>query len=304
MKLNRLIIVITLGAFLIGCGTNGELSDAYGNFEAEEIMVSSEANGKMTLLKVEEGQKVEKGQLIGVVDTTQLYLKKQQLILSVGAIKAKMIHIKPQIDVLLDQKQNLSRELERVKKLKADGAATQKQLDDLQGEMTVVDSKILATKTQLNTQNSGLLSEIAPLEMQIRQIDDQLKKCYLRSPQKGTVLSLYLQEGELATMGRPVLKLADLNTLELKAYVSGQQLSQFKLGEEVAVIIDDEQSSYKGKVTWVSPKAEFTPKIVQTKEERVNLVYAFKVSVPNDGKLKIGMPAEVQFNSIQEIAND
>ena len=305
MKSNYLYIAL-LSMFSLACGSNEDLSDAYGNFEANEVMVSSEVNGKIISLKVEEGQQVKKGQLLAVVDTAQLYLKKQQLIASIAAVKAKMVDIKPQIDVLLEQKRNINREVERVKKLKEDGAATQKQLDDLQGEMTVVDSKILATKTQLNTQNSGLLSEIAPLEMQIQQINDQLSKSYIRSMQIGTVLTTYAKEGEVTAMGKPVLKLADLSSLELRAYVSGGQLSQFKVGQDVKVLVDngDETKAYDGKVSWVSAKAEFTPKIVQTKEERVNLVYALKVKVPNDGSLKIGMPGEVQFANTSLASNE
>lgn len=297
MKCNYLYIAL-LSMVSMACSSNEDLSDAYGNFEAVEVLVSSEVNGKLISLKVEEGQEVKRGELLAIVDTTQLYLKKQQLIASIAAIKSKMVDIKPQIDVLLEQKRNLNREVERVKKLKEDGAATQKQLDDLQGEMTVVDSKILATKTQLNTQNSGLLSEIVPLEMQIKQINDQLNKSYIRSMQKGTVLTTYTEEGEVTAMGKPLLKLADLSSLELRAYVSGGQLSQFKVGQAVKVLVDngDDTKAYEGKVSWVSAKAEFTPKIVQTKEERVNLVYALKVKVPNDGSLKIGMPGEVQFS--------
>lgn len=296
--MNRITIVIAVVLLVASCNSDTKLSDAYGNFEAIETLVSAEANGKIVLFNIEEGEEIKKDQLIGVIDTTQLYLKKQQLILSTAAIKAKMINIKPQINVLLEQKQNLERELNRVRKLKEDGAATQKQLDDLQGEMSVVDSKILATKTQLNTQNAGIYSEVAPLEAQIAQINDLLRRSYVTSPINGTVLSKYSQLGELTAQGKPLLKLADLSKLELRAYVSGSQLDQVEIGKEVQVFIDsgaDAQKSYTGKVTWMSSKAEFTPKIVQTKEERVNLVYALKISVPNDGVLKIGMPGEVRF---------
>ncbi len=292
---------------LLACNSGGEQSDAFGNFEADEILVSAEANGKLVMLNVEEGKEVKQGQLLAIIDTTQLYLKKQQLILSIAAIKAKMIKVKPQIDVLIEQKQNLNRELDRLGKLRTEGAATQKQLDDLQGEMLVVDSKILATKTQLNTQNSGLCSEIAPLEVQIQQINDQLTKSYIRSPLNGTVLTTYLNQGELAAMGRPVLKLADLSSMDLRAYVSGSQLGQFNIGAEVTVLVDDGKGGlkpYQGKVSWVSSKAEFTPKIVQTKEERVNLVYACKVNVPNDGSLKIGMPGEVRIEGVTLAENE
>ncbi|MDH5476269.1 MAG: HlyD family efflux transporter periplasmic adaptor subunit [Cyclobacteriaceae bacterium] len=299
--MNRITIFIGV-LLLASCSSKDNLSDAYGNFEAVETIVSSEGNGKLLSFTINEGDVVEKGQLIGIIDTTQLYLKQQQLILSIAAIKAKMVNIKPQIEVLLEQKQNLERELNRFRKLKEDGAATQKQLDDLQGEMGVVDSKIVATKTQLNTQNSGIYSEIAPLEVQIAQVNDLLRRSYITSPINGTVLSKYSQQGELAAQGKPLFKLADLSVLELRAYISGGQLEQVEIGKEVVVYIDnssDEQKKYSGKVTWISSKAEFTPKIVQTKEERVNLVYALKIAVVNDGALKIGMPGEVLFHEVE-----
>lgn len=296
-------LITALILLLTSCESDVGMVDAYGNFEAMETMISSEVTGKAILLNVSEGDEVKRGQTIGVIDTTQLYLKKQQLILTVAAVKAKMISVKPQIDVLLEQKQNLSRELTRFEQLKKDGAATQKQLDDLHGEMTVVDSKILATKTQLNSQNAGIYSEIAPLEAQIDQINDMLLKSSIKSPSNGTVLTQFIEEGELVVVGRPILKLADLSTLQLKAYVSGNQLDQFKLGSSVKVNVDssnDKLKEYNGKVVWVASKAEFTPKIVQTREERTNLVYAIKVEVVNDGFLKIGMPGEVVFNKISE----
>lgn len=289
------IFLLVLG--LISCDGDTQKSDAYGNFEATEILISSEVNGKIQELSVVEGQRLEKGQQVGWIDSTQLYLKKQQLIASIAALKSKLQDIKPQIDVLLEQKSNLTRELERFTKLKADGAATDKQLDDIRGEIDVVNSKILATNSQLSNVNTGIKSEIHPLEIQIDQVNDQLSKCRIQAPNKGVVLAKYAEPGEVAVMGKPLLKTGDLDTLDLRVYISGDQLSQIKIGDQVEVLFDSPKGleKTKGTVSWIANEAEFTPKIVQTRDERVNLVYAIKVKVKNNGSLKIGMPGEVQF---------
>ena len=203
-----------------------------------------------------------------------------------------------QLDVLENQKENLLREVKRAEKLLAENAATQKQFDDLSGQLSVVESQIIATKSQLNTANSGLLSEISPLQARIEQIDDQIKKSVIVNPAPGTVLSKFAYENEVTTFGKPLYKVADLENITLKAYVSGNQLADLKIGNEVKVIIDQDngEKTMSGTVSWISGAAEFTPKVIQTKEERVSLVYAFKVLVKNDGTLKIGMPGEVYFN--------
>ena len=283
---------------LTACGDSGNNSDAYGNFEATEIMVSAETTGKLVVFTAEEGNEVKKYQILGIVDTVQLYLNKQQLIYSIAALKSKIQDVKVQIDVLLEQKRNLVREQKRLEKLFKDGAATQKQIDDINGEIEVVDSRILATSSQMTTANQGLLSEIAPLEIQIQQVEDMLEKSYVKAPQDGTILTKYAEPGELVATGKPLLKLADLKEMKLRVYVSGDQLPHIQLGQEVEVLIDQDQHSnrsLRGKISWISSHSEFTPKIIQTKEERVNLVYAVKVITPNDGSLKIGMPGEVNF---------
>jgi len=295
----KLGLLIGSVVIVTACNNGNKKADAYGNFEATEILVSAETNGTVKSLNIEEGDQVKKGQQIGYIDTTQLYLKKKQLLASIEALKSKLQDIKPQIEVLKEQKANLQRELNRLENLKKDGAATQKQIDDMQGQIDVVNRQITATRTQLNTQNAGIDSEITPLQAQIDQINDQLEKSYITLPQKGQILTKYAEEGEFTAMGKPILKLADLSHMDLRVYVSEQQLSQIKVGQKVTVKIDgpDGMKSYEGTLNWVASEAEFTPKIVQTKEERVNLVYAAKVSVANDGSLKIGMPAEVNFES-------
>ena len=275
-------------------------SDAYGNFEATEVIVSAEATGRLIDFSTDEGSEVKERLKLGVVDTTQLYLRKQQFIYSIAALKSKIQDVKVQVNVLREQKENLAREKRRLENLFKDNAATQKQLDDINGEIQVVDSRILATHSQMSTSNQGTLSEIAPMEMQVAQINDQLKKSYVTSPIDGTVLSKYAERGEFVSTGKPLFKVADLKTMELRVYVSGDQLADLQLGQTVEVLIDKDKKtnrSLQGKISWVSSQAEFTPKIIQTKDERVNLVYALKVATPNDGTLKIGMPGEVNFKA-------
>ena len=294
----RSLIMLSLMAFVSACNNGDNQSDAYGNFEAIEVIVSGEATGKLMGFKVSEGMTIKANDQIGFIDTTQLFLQKQQLIYRIAALKSKIQDVSVQIDVLIEQKNNLNREKKRVENMIKDGAATAKQLDDMNGEIEVVDRRILATKSQLTTANRGILSEIAPLEAQIELINDRLAKSYITSPVSGTILTKYAEEGELVGMGQPLFKVANLEEMELRIYVSGDQLSSFKLGDQVEVLVDDASDGYQsleGKVIWVSSRAEFTPKIIQTKEERINLVYAVKVKVPNDGALKIGMPGEVRF---------
>lgn len=288
------------GAF--SCQTP-DSSDAYGNFEATEIIVSAESVGKLVQFLVEEGTEVPRDKALGIIDTTQLYLQKQQLVYNIAALKSKIQDVKVQVNVLREQKENLLREQKRLENLFSENAATRKQLDDINGEVQVVDSRILATRSQMTTSNQGILSEIAPLEIQVARLDDQMKKSYITSPLGGTVITKYAEQGEFVTLGKPVFKVANLQKMTLRVYLSGAQLADISLGQEVEVLIDKDKKnnrSLPGKVTWISSQAEFTPKIIQTKEERVNLVYAMKISVANDGTLKIGMPGEVRFNPPQK----
>ncbi len=281
---------------LFACSGNNDSADAYGNFEAVEIIVSSEGTGKLLSLVPEEGDVLKKNEVVGLIDTFQLYLKKQQLFASIQAIGAKTQDVDLQIDVFQKQKANLLREKIRVEKLLQDSAATTKQYDDILGEIDVVEKKIKATKSQLNTSNRGLMSEVKPIEYQIRQLEDQISKCVITNPSAGTVLSKYAYEGEVTGFSKPLYKIADLSTITLRAYVSGDQLSEIAIGQNVQVKIDQpdgDMKTYEGKISWISSTAEFTPKVIQTRDERVNMVYAFKIRVKNDGSLKIGMPGEV-----------
>jgi HlyD family secretion protein len=288
------LAILSAMIFLAACSGKNNKSDAYGNFEADEVIISSEVGGKLILFTLEEGNVIDSGTLIGLVDTTDLQLKKEQLMAQKNAISAKSGNIASQIEVQQQQKNNLLIDKARLEKLYKDGAATKKQLDDINGSINLVDKQILS----IQTQNSSVVNEILGLDKQIEQIDQNIKKSNLVNPIKGTILDKYMQQNELVTLGKSLYKIADLSTIYLRVYVSESQLSAVKLGQKIEVLIDkgkDKMGKYEGTVTWISSTAEFTPKIIQTKEERVNLVYAVKVKVKNDGALKIGMPGEVNF---------
>ena len=289
------IQIIALSIMMLGACKNGEpKSDAYGNFEVTETIVSSEAAGKLLAIEVKQGDKIEVGQLIAVIDTTELILKKQQTLAQLSASETKKQNVTAQINVLKEQKNNVLTTQKRISKMFTDQAATQQQMDDINGQVNVIDRQISSTNTQFQL----IGSEMEVIKRQTDLLDEQLTKCRIKSPISGTVLETYLETGELATPGKPILKMADLSNLELKVYVSGAQLSKVKLGNQVKVLIDSsnkEMQPLTGKISWISSEAEFTPKIIQTKEERVKLMYALKVVVANDGTLKIGMPGEVVF---------
>jgi len=298
---------------LSACQKSAPKADAYGNFEADERIVSAEASGKILSLHIEEGQSLKSGEVAGRIDSIQLVLKREQLQASIKAIAAKSPAIGAQLAVYERQtasvKQQLStldREKRRVENLLKSDAATPKQLDDLnaqieaaQRQMDLIGQQRSASDATLSIQKNGLLAEILPLRKQIEQLDDQIAKCHVINPLQGTVLVKYAEPGEITGFGKPLYKIADLGTLTLRAYVAGNQLGAVKIGQQVKVLTDaadGQQQETTGKVQWISAQSEFTPKIIQTREERVNLVYAVKISVPNpEGTLKIGMPAEVRF---------
>jgi HlyD family secretion protein len=294
----NLLVMISL-VWLSSCSNRNNLSDAYGNFEAVQVTVSSESAGKIHYINIEEGSQPDSGIIVALIDTTDLYLKKLQLQSQKKAVSVKKSSVASQIEVQQQQKANLVVEKNRVTKLIADEAATQKQLDDLNGAIDLVDKQIASTLTQ----DAGIAEEMQVVDRQIAQVNESIYKCYIRNPVKGTVLSKFAEAGEIATPGRALYKIADLSVMELKVYISGTQLPEVKQGQQVEILIDaDKKTNRKlsGVVSWISPKAEFTPKIIQTKEERVNLVYGVKIRVPNDGSLKIAMPAEVNFKDKSE----
>jgi len=289
-------LMIAAALVLASCSGNGKKSDAYGNFEADEIIVSSQANGMIGYLDINEGDKAVKDAVVGVIDTVQLSLKISQLITQKDIIRSKNKNIAAQIEVVKEQKANAVRELDRFEKLLKDDAATQKQLDDISAQIKVFDRQIQS----ISTQGTSINDELRSADIQIDQIKDQIEKCYIRNPIDGTVLTKYANAGEITAFSKPLYKIAGLSEIFLKVYISGDQISSIKLGDKAEVMIDSAEGAMKkfeGTVSWISDKAEFTPKIIQTKAERVNLVYAVKIKVKNDGSLKIGMPGEANFNA-------
>lgn len=285
--------------FLSACKPETDGADAYGNFESREVIVSSEANGKLLRFDVEEGQELKAGVYIGLIDTIPLHLKRLQLLASLQTVKSKTQDARPQIQVYEEQRRNLLREEKRIKALIAENAAPSKQLDDIQGQLEVVNRQIEAISKQESIANRGILSETGPIQAQVHQLDDQIRRSYLYVPIDGTVTLKMAEASELVAAGKPLYKIADLKNMTLRAYISGDQLPNIKIGQKVRVQIDADAKSNRslpGIISWISSQAEFTPKIVQTKEERVNLVYAIKIKVDNaDGSLKMGMPGEVTF---------
>ena len=291
--MRKSLLILLPFLMLVSCRQNNR-SDAYGNFEAVEVTISSEINGKILSLPIEEGQEVKAGELICLIDTTDLVLKRLQDINQKEVIQSQLVNLESQVAVQDQQKKNITVDKDRIEKLYKDGAATKKQLDDVNGNYDLILQQIQATKVQ----KEGILAQMAGVDVQISQVDENLKRCRILSPEDGTILTKYAEQGEITSYGKPICKMANLKTLDLKVYVSGDQLPSVALGQKVQVLIDKDKKDYRqmeGIVSWISDKAEFTPKTIQTKTERVNLVYAVKVKVNNDGLLKIGMPGEVNF---------
>jgi len=292
--MKKSIISILVTFLFFACGSDEEKSDAFGNFEADPVIVSAESSGKILELNIEKGQQIEQGAMAAIIDTVQISLKLKQIEAQKAAVTANRQSIKTQIEVFEEQIKNLRINQKRVENMLKDGAATQKQLDDINGQISVLERQIENTRTKFTAVNK----ELEVLDAQEAASRDMLERCIVTAPAAGTILETYVERGELAAPGKPLFKMANLDVLTLKVYVSGAQLPKVKIGEEVTVFIDEsktENQELKGRITWISPEAEFTPKIIQTKEERVKLVYAVKVVVKNDGTLKIGMPGEIRF---------
>jgi len=295
MRTKFILLSIFIVATMYSCTNTESKSDAYGNFEASELTVSALGQGEIIRFNIEEGQKVRENQLVGFIDTSALNIQKQQLIAKIAAVNDKFLTLNSQIEIYRQQKENINISLERIQKLFQKQAATKQQLDDVNGKMKLVEKQIQALKVQ----KKNVASEIKVLYTQIDLINNSITKNKIRIPINGTIINKFVEQGEIAAPGKPLFKMADLNTMILKVYISGTQLSHVKLGQKVEVLIDEnnkENKSIEGVITWISSKAEFTPKVIQTKEERVKQVYALKVKVNNDtGMLKIGMPGEIIF---------
>ncbi len=318
------VIAIIAMAVMLSCRKNGVRYDASGTFESREVIISSEANGKILSFPVNEGDRVSRGQVIARVDSTGLLLQMEQSKEAVRAIDQKQNSPQPQISVLnkqlavaeaqektlAEQLRVLEKEQKRVRAMFEGEAATAQQLDEVSGKVdvlkqqltaaaeqkSVIVTQIKSAREQVAIQNRGITSEKAPMEKKVSQIADQLLRTTILAPENGTVLTKYAEAGEFTAIGKPLLKIADLDEMVLRAYITGDQLSSVKAGDKVDVFVDqgsEAYKSYQGKVLWISDKAEFTPKTIQTKDERANLVYAMKVSVKNDGMIKLGMYGEV-----------
>lgn len=292
---STIIVYTTLAmAILTACSSSIDENDASGSFEATEIIVSSEANGKIEYLSIMEGQLLKKDQHVGLIDSTQLYLQKMNLLSNVQGIRSKQ----PNIASLREQLVTL--EKERTSKYKKEDIATNKQLDDLNKAIEDLQKQLSEAFSTIQKSSQNISVQSSSLEIQLAQIDYSLKKSNITSPISGTVLTKYAEAGELANMGKPLFKVADINDMTLRLYVTNDQLSALKLNDTIQVHVDQTKKNekvYDGIITWISDKSEFTPKTIQTKNERANLVYAIKVSVKNDGYLKIGMYGQVKFET-------
>lgn len=289
---------IFLTTLLISCSNGNGKFDATGTFESEEVIVSSEAMGKLVLFDVDEGMNLKQNQIVGVVDTIQLYLKKKQLESTINSVLVTQPDIPTQLASIKEQIATAEREKNRIENLVKNNAATTKQLDDINSQLDVMNKQYEATKSSLTITKQGIQSQTLPLKAQVDQIQDQINKSIIRNPIDGTVLTRYAMQEEITSNGKALYKIANLSEMILRAYINGDQLGQVKLDQKVKVFVDKgngEQKELEGKIYWISSKSEFTPKTIQTKDERANLVYAIKVKVKNDGYLKIGMYGEVKF---------
>lgn len=296
MKITCYIFALFLA--ITACDKKNSNPDATGSFEAIESIVSAEASGVLEEFRLEEGQDLKLEQYIGYIDTTQLYFKKKQLKSQISSILAQKPNIPIQLASFESQLRTLEKEKERFTALVKGDAATQKQLDDINAQVELIKKQIASQRSSLQITKESIEQQADPLAIQIEEINYQLVRSKIINPIKGTVLEKYTEPKEVAFAGKPLYKIADLSLLILKVYVSGKQLSKIKLNQNVKVFIDDKDGAmreYKGEIKWISDKSEFTPKTIQTKEERANLVYAVKINVKNDGFLKIGMYGEIKF---------
>ncbi len=311
--MNKLLISIGASViFFAGCKSSGSNADASGTFEANEVIVSAQANGRILSLDIDEGAILPADTIVGQVDPSDLSLQKEQVEASISSLNDQTQNAAPNVKLLQNQVavqqsqlNNLLHEKARIENLLKLDAATGKQLDDINAQIDLVKKQMDVTRQQINvqlnnvnTQNNAVLSNAKPLQKKAALLDDQLKKASILNPVQGTVLVKYAEKGEITSMGKALYKIADLSTLDLRAYPTAAQLSNIKLNQSVKVMVDDGSKKYReyaGAIIWISDKAEFTPKTIQTKEERANLVYAIKIKVKNDGFLKIGMYGEVKF---------
>ena len=294
-KLMKILIILSAVLWLAtACALDEPESDAYGNFEATEVKVSSEQPGKLISFDVEEGKNLESDQLVGRVDTLRFAIKLHQIEAQRRAVLSRVDEVESEIDVIREKKAVAENERDRIQRMHEDDAATSRELDQAEGEVRVLERQMESARSRLGS----IHSEAESIEAQKDEVRDQLRRTGIENPVEGTVLSKYAEPGEMAQAGQPLYRIADLSTMYLRVFVSGRQLPQIELNQPVTVLIDNEDGrldEFDGEISWISSRAEFTPSTVQTREERLSQVYAVKVRVENDGRLKIGMPGEVRF---------
>ncbi|WP_165042303.1 HlyD family secretion protein [Dysgonomonas sp. ZJ709] len=298
MKTIKNVFFIGFILLMVSCANRNGDYDASGVFEATEVIVSAEANGKIMQFNLEEGQEVSPENILGYIDTTQLYLKKIQLLTNVKAVKSRQTNVPQQIAAIKQQIATQKNEQKRFESLVKANAANQKQLDDISAQILYLERQLSAQTEVLENSNRGVSEESSSIDIQVAQLEDQIQKSKITSPIQGMVLTKYAEQGELATQGKALFKVADMNNMFLRAYITASQLTQVKIGQEVRVFADFGESGakeYTGTITWISDKSEFTPKTIQTRDERANLVYAVKIAIKNDGYLKKGMYGELKL---------
>ncbi len=298
MKYKCVTYIVALSFFFTACTKDKNTFDASGTFESTEVIVSSQAQGQIMQFDVQEGQNLVADQQVGYIDSTQLFWKKQQLIASGQAIAVTEPDVSQQVAAIHQQITNAETEKRRTQNLVSAGAVPQKQLDDINEQIRVLQKQLDAQQSTVTKNAKGIQGQIKPVSAQIQEVNDQLKNCKIINPVTGTVLVKYAEQNEVTASGKPLYSIADLKTMTLRAYITGSQLSEVKLGQNVKVYIDKGANDYRelsGQVTWISDQAEFTPKTIQTKDERADLVYAVKISVQNDGFIKIGMYGEIKL---------
>lgn len=298
MRIHQYICSVAIGLVLGACTSQEEQYDASGIFETTEVIVSAKGTGELQSFQVEEGQAVRQGEVLGWIDTLQLSLKDRQLAASLLATESKRLDEKRQVAHLRQQIENLQREKERFTALLNAKATTAKQVDDIDYQIKVLQNQLVATQEQINSSNSSLSRQSESIQAQRAQLEDQIRNAMISSPITGTVLTKYAEQGEFAVPGKALFKVADVSQMKLRAYITADQLTQLQIGQAVAVYADrgiTDRKRYAGRVVWIADKAEFTPKTIQTRNERANLVYAVKIAVENDGFIKRGMYGEVRF---------
>ena len=297
--MKRIFIYCALPLLTAACGRSGDF-DATGTFEATEVVVSADAAGRILRFDAEEGDVLRAGRQVGAIDTVQLYLQKLQLERQRASVRSGRPDIGKQAASLREQIAKQQTERRRVENLLRDGAATTKQLDDIDAQIKVLNGQLEAQLSTLRNNAASIDENSSSIDLQIARIEDQLAKCRIASPVAGTVLAKYSEAGELASVGRPLMKVADLDRIYLRAYFTSDQLAGLKLGQEVTVTADfggDSRIDYPGRIVWIASESEFTPKTIQTRDSRANLVYAAKIAVENDGRLKIGLYGEVRLRN-------